>query len=63
MLKKYKCEDCGEIFNEDEAGTERERVGEFWGAPAYKDFIVCPRCRSYYIEEYRESESEEESEC
>ena len=30
--------------------------GEFWGAPAYKEYLVCPDCRSDEIEEYHESE-------
>lgn len=45
-MRKYKCNDCGCVFTDEEAGTRTENVGEFWGAPAYKDFIVCPRCDS-----------------
>ena len=59
-MRKYKCEDCGEIFNEDEAEVKKENQGEFWGAPAYQEFNVCPRCKSYCIERYTEEESEEE---
>ena len=47
---KYKCDDCGEIFDEENCGTRHECVGEFWGAPAYKDFMVCPNCDSEYID-------------
>ena len=56
----YKCFDCGEIFDAEHAGTRSERVGEFWGAPAYKEYIVCPCCRSDDYEEYNEDEDSEE---
>lgn len=57
-MTKYKCE-CGEIFDEDEAETVREYVGEFWGQPSYNNYMVCPNCGSEYFEEYKESDDEE----
>lgn len=59
-MRKYICDDCGTVFNEDEANTRHECVGEFWGAPAYKDFMVCPNCDSEYIDEYHESEESDD---
>jgi len=43
-MKKYRCQECDEVFTLEEAGTVREYVGEFWGAPSYNDLIACPRC-------------------
>ena len=57
---RYVCGDCGCKFNEEEAGTHKELVGEFWGAPAYQEFMNCPECSSDYIEEYDGEESEDE---
>jgi len=59
MTMIYKCENCGRVFPEEQADTRKELVGEFWGAPAYKEYYCCPDCRSDEIEEY-ESEGEEE---
>ena len=59
-MLKYKCGNCGLVFNEDEAGTRHENIGEFWGSPAYKDFVICPECRSDEIGEFEEGEDEEE---
>lgn len=42
----FKCNCCGNIFEEGEEGTRREYIGSFWGAPAYKEYDVCPSCRS-----------------
>lgn len=55
----WKCEDCGTIFREDEMGYYEECVGEFWGAPAYERFCVCPKCGSDYIEEVEDSDVED----
>lgn len=57
---RYVCGDCGCKFNEEEAGTHKELVGEFWGAPAYQEFMNCPECSSDCIEEYCGEESEDE---
>ena len=58
-MRKLQCCDCGEIFNEDDAETVSENVGEFWGAPAYMRYNACPRCYSTEVEEYYESKDEE----
>lgn len=59
-MRKLKCYDCGEIFDEENADTVSENVGEFWGAPAYMNYNACPRCRSTDLEEYYENEDEGE---
>lgn len=56
----YKCGNCGRVFTDEQADTRKECVGEFWGAPAYKHFLVCPDCRSDELEKYEEGEDEEE---
>ena len=57
---RYKCYDCGEVFDEEDAGTIRESRGKFWGSPCYETLMVCPKCKSDCIEEYEEEEEEEE---
>ena len=55
---KYKCCECGHIFTEDDAYIYSECVGEFWGSPAYEEFMACPACKSDCIEDYEEEEEE-----
>ena len=55
-MRKLKCCECGLVFNEDEAIVTSEKIGEFWGSPAYTDYNICPRCHSDYLEDYTESE-------
>ena len=56
----FKCYKCGETF--DEPATRSERIGEFWGTPAYMDFNICPYCHSDDVEEISEDEIFEEDE-
>ncbi len=58
-MRKYKCTDCGEIFDKEDAETVSDKVGEFWGAPAYKYYNACPRCYSTELEKYDDEEEEE----
>ena len=44
-MKKYKCQECGETFTLEESAAVSDCVGEFWGSPAYNEFVACPRCR------------------
>lgn len=48
-MSKYKCNECGNEF--DEPDTYTECMGEFWGVPAYEEFGCCPRCKSDDYEE------------
>ena len=52
----FKCNDCGEIFFDPAEYTEK--VGEFWGSPAYATFQQCPFCNSDDFSEYEEGEEE-----
>ena len=56
----YKCEECGNVF--DEPKMVQECVGEFWGTPAYETWAVCPDCGSDEIEDYEDNEIDEEAE-
>lgn len=47
----FKCDNCGEIFSDDEIKRTTEKIGEFWGSPAYIDSYSCPYCEN---EEYHE---------
>lgn len=38
------CMDCGHVF--EEPRVEHERMADFWGAPAWEEFGVCPNCGS-----------------
>lgn len=57
---KYKCYNCGCIFDEEDAGERQENVGDFWGSPAYQSILVCPECDSDEIDETDEEEDEDE---
>ena len=50
-METYRCEECGEIFREDEMGYWRESRGEFWGSPCSEEMAGCPCCHSMYYHE------------
>lgn len=52
----YVCNDCGMFFEEDMLRINRESVGEFWGAPAYQEYGVCPYCKSTSYSEAEQCE-------
>ena len=54
----YICEDCGKVF--DEPKTYEECMGEFWGAPAYETFAICPFCESEAFKGYDPDMEKEE---
>lgn len=58
-MRKMKCFDCGRTFDEEEAETRQENVGDFWGSPAYMTINICPFCRSDEIDEADVNEEEE----
>lgn len=45
----YRCERCGELFDDPEMRTEV--VGEYMGAPAKETYAVCPWCGDDELEE------------
>lgn len=55
-MSKMRCYNCGHIFNEEDAEQRFDNVGEFWGAPAYMGFSICPKCNSDEIEEVEDEQ-------
>jgi len=51
-MSQMRCENCGWVGSDADLGTHREHRGEFWGAPAWETWSVCPCCGS---EEYGEA--------
>lgn len=47
-MYKYKCEDCGQIFEEPKVSTDSV---EYFGAEAQLESKICPYCDSEYIYE------------
>ena len=45
------CNKCGELFKLEDGEDRYELVGEFWGAPAYDRYKVCPVCGSDEFDE------------
>ena len=45
------CADCQQFFEEEDAVTGKELIGEYAGAPAYKEYVICPHCGGDQIEE------------
>ena len=65
---EYICNDCGEIFDENDAEISTYDIEDDLGVGWMFDdhhtatCLVCPECRSEDIEEYIEEEKEEEDE-
>ena len=58
----YWCCECERAFEEEDAKVVHDCVGEFWGVPAYQDFLECPFCGSDMLEDYNGQDEEEEDE-
>ena len=62
----YKCEHCGEVFEEDCAEHINTTYEDYYGCPissnTFLSIPVCPNCRSEEINEYYEDEEENEEE-
>lgn len=56
------CCECKSVFSEEEAKVVHDHVGDFWGVPAYQDFLECPFCGSDMLEDYNGQDEEEEDE-
>ena len=50
-MRLLRCCRCENEFNEEDADVRSEKVGEFWGAPAYMDYNSCPCCGCTDLEE------------
>ena len=59
-MRRLICSDCGEKFSEEDAEVRSENVGEFWGAPAYMDYNICPYCGSDDVDTYYGDDEEED---
>lgn len=57
---KFKCCDCDKEFTEDEAEYRSENIGEFWGAPAYTNVLICPFCGSDEVDNFSDCGETEE---
>lgn len=47
----YKCKSCGDEFERPE--IEKERMPDYWGSPAYREYPVCPSCGGDIEEMYK----------
>lgn len=55
----YRCECCGNIWQDSELDGIQDRVGEYHGQPAYEYISVCPHCYSDELTEVREMEDKD----
>ena len=44
---KMICNNCGEVFDDEDLTYEKEYVGECWGQPAYQEVAIPPCCGEY----------------
>lgn len=44
-MNRYRCDDCGEEFNEDEAGRYQDDMGVADPCRVFKTLLCCPYCR------------------
>ncbi len=51
-MEKYRCCNCGAVFNKEDAKFRQEYVGEFWGIPTYDSYMECPECDSDELEDF-----------
>ena len=60
---RYKCWNCGHIFDEEDASTRTEHE-EFWGSICSITYNICPLCGEDISDEdeYTEDDEEEEDE-
>ena len=49
---KYKCVECGHIFEEGEQAVWYEDRGEFWGDPCSERLTGCPVCHESFEEAF-----------
>lgn len=47
---KYRCVNCGRIFEEDDIVRKEESRGEFWGMPCYETMYYSPCCKDDFEE-------------
>lgn len=62
MVERWKCADCGAVFNDpDEASWKEDMNGEGWAWQTFTE-LYCPSCGAQEIERYygEDEESAEE---
>lgn len=64
IMTEYRCDDCGEIFEEQDAGrrSEQENDGLTGDPYRYSIYYSCPFCGSDDIDEYEEYSPGEDEE-
>lgn len=55
---KFRCLECGNIFDEDEIKSISDYRGEFWGMPCYENVEVSPCCSGDFEAVKEEDEDE-----
>lgn len=53
---KYRCCNCGRLFDYDEVEKVEEGRGEFWGFPCYETMYYSPCCLDDYEEAYEDED-------
>ena len=56
----YVCQECNNVFSDEESRTRLEDMGEYFGSPSGREYLVCPSCGSNDIEEAKKCELCEE---
>ena len=54
----YICEECNEIFNEEDLIIEKEMVGYYGSQPTYQSYMYSPCCKAD-VHEISKNENEE----
>ena len=55
---KYRCCECGEIFDEEDIVEIQEDRGEFWGMPCTETMYYSPCCTDDFDDAYEEDEED-----
>lgn len=55
---KYRCCNCGRLFDYDELKKVEEGRGEYWGIPCYETMYYSPCCQDDYEEAYEDDEED-----
>lgn len=55
---KYRCCECGKIFDEDNIKVVEEDRGEFWGMPCTETMYYSPCCMDDFDDAHEDEEEE-----
>ena len=56
---KYRCCECGKIFDEEDIKVVEEDRGEYWGIPCYEQMELSPCCDWDFEEVYEDDEEDD----